>query len=112
MRKTNDFLLRFRDRDTQAGVTRVTLSLLSEKLGLSETDVIHKSLVTLAMNQLPQYEPDNGPPTEADRNKIKSIVTGKHGNASMVESLFPDMADSREPKLAQSKRVRPSPRTR
>ena len=57
---SSGLLLRYRDRDTDYGVTRRTASKLAHTLGLSETQVVHVALANLARQTLPRYEADNG----------------------------------------------------
>ena len=86
--KRKAVLLRLREVDSQFGVTSATLKNLSNALGLSETDVIHKALADCARENLPQYEPDDGPLTEAQHRKIEEMVRKRHGRARAIESLF------------------------
>jgi hypothetical protein len=67
-------LLRYRDKDTPYGVTRKTTARLASKLGLTETQVVHVALANLARQTLPQYEPDDGPLTDAQYAAISKLV--------------------------------------
>lgn len=67
-------LLRYRDRDTAYGVTRRTTTRLAERLGLSETQVVHVALANLARQALPRYEVDNGPLTSEQLAAIGKLV--------------------------------------
>lgn len=80
-------LLRYRDRDTAYGVTRKTTTLLSETLGVSETQVVHVALANLARQTLPRYEPDGGPLTAEQLAAIEKLVP-QHGFASSKKRLF------------------------
>lgn len=86
--KRKAVLLRLRDADSRFGVTSTTLKSLSTALGLSETDAIHKALADCARENLPQYEPDDGPLTGAQHRKIEDRVRKRHGRARAIESLF------------------------
>jgi hypothetical protein len=66
-------LLRYRDTDSDYGVSRETASRLAQTLGLSETQVIHVALAKFAREALPQYEPDNGPLTVAQKKAIERL---------------------------------------
>jgi hypothetical protein len=70
----NGILLRYRDNDSAYGVTRKTASKLARTLGLSETQVVHIALAKLARQTLPQYEPDDGPLTDAQLAAIDKLV--------------------------------------
>lgn len=63
-----DLLLKFRDEDTEFGVTRDTLETLAKELGMNETMTVHFALSRLASERLPAYEKDDGPvsPSYAD----------------------------------------------
>src|SRR3989304_2280041 len=105
MAKGNDFLFRLRDRDTQNGVTRETLGRLAHQLGLSETDVIHKALAQCAKNNLPSYEPDDGPLTAEDHRWIKQQVRQKHGGSRIIAKLL-DEPSEKQPQRDNTKKVR------
>ena len=66
-------LLRYRDTDSEYGVSRETATRLAHTLGLSETQVIHVALAKFARHALPQYEPDNGPLTAAQKKAIERL---------------------------------------
>lgn len=86
--KRKAVLLRLRDADSRFGVTSATLKSLSTALGLSETDAIHKALADCARENLPQYEPDDGPLSRAQHRRIEDRVRKRHGPARAIESLF------------------------
>jgi len=67
-------LLRYRDKDTAYGVTRKTTTRLAQTLGLSETQVVHVALASLARQTLPRYEPDDGPLTPEQLAAIDKLV--------------------------------------
>ena len=79
-------LLRYRETDTPYGVTRRTASRLAKTLGMSETHIIHAALAQFARQNLPFYEPDDGPLTQAQRRAIDSIQP--KGRMIVKESLF------------------------
>jgi hypothetical protein len=66
-------LLRYRDTDSDYGVSRETTARLAQTLGLSETQVIHVALAKFARQTLPQYEPDNGPLTKAQKKAVDRL---------------------------------------
>lgn len=67
-------LFRYRDRDTDYGVTRKTATKLAQTLGLSETQVVHVALAKLARQTLPRYEADNGALTAEQLAAIDILV--------------------------------------
>lgn len=67
-------LFRFRDRDSAFGVTRRTADSLAKHLGMSETQVLHVALARMAREQLPAYEPDDGPLTDRQLAAIRRAV--------------------------------------
>ena len=79
-------LLRYRGTDSAYGVSRATTTRLAEALGLSETQVIHVALATLARQTLPHYEADNGPLTRAQLAAIDKRVP--QGRLKPVKRLF------------------------
>lgn len=102
-------LFRPRAKDTTSGVTRRTLKRLANVLDIAESEVIHRALARYARENLPRYEPDEGPLTQAEHRAISTRVKRQHGKARTVESLF----DEREAKpRARTERVRPSSRAR
>ena len=79
-------LLRYRDTDSDYGVSRATATRLAQTLGLSETQVIHVALAKFARQTLPQYEPDNGPLTAAQKKTIQRLQP--QGRMKVKASLF------------------------
>jgi hypothetical protein len=66
-------LLRYCETDTTFGVTRATATRLAKTLGLSETQVIHVALAHFARQNLPAYEPDDGPLTDEQMSAIARL---------------------------------------
>jgi len=79
-------LLRYRDVDTAYGVSRRTAKKLADTLGLSETQVIHVALAQFARQNLPQYEPDDGPLTSGQMEEIRRLQPP--GRMKTKESLI------------------------
>lgn len=79
-------LLRYRETDTAYGVSRKTAMTLADTLGLSETQVIHVALAQFARQNLPQYEPDDGPLTPPQMEEIRRLQPP--GRMKVKESLF------------------------
>lgn len=80
-------LLRYRDKDTAYGVTRKTTTRLAQTLGLSETQVVHVALASLARQTLPSYEADDGPLTDRQMTAIRKLVP-QRGFVSYKKRLF------------------------
>ena len=74
-------LLRFREVDNQFGVRRATLAKLAQRLGLTETQVIHYALSQLAANVLPAYAPDDGPLSNSELKAITKMAGGRSGKS-------------------------------
>jgi hypothetical protein len=92
MRKTtNDSLLvKFRSKDTQFGVTRATVQAIAKKLGANEMQVIHMALSRFAADNLPAYNPDDGPLT-AKQILVLRKDAAKHlpkGSVLLRDTLF------------------------
>jgi hypothetical protein len=102
-------LFRPRTKDTTSGVTRKTLRRLAKLLDVAESEVIHKALANYARENLPRYEPDDGPMTAAEHQDMGTRVRREHGKAKVVEALF-EQAERKS--TARRAAVRPSPRTR
>ena len=84
---SNQIPFRYRLTDSSAGVTRETARRLAERLGVDETQVIHRALHELAVKLLPQYEADDGPLTASQRRQIKDRVP-QGSRRSVRSSLF------------------------
>jgi hypothetical protein len=82
----SSILLRYRDTDSDYGVSRKTATRLAQTLGLSETQVIHVALAKFARQALPQYEADNGPLTAAQEKAIERLQP--RGRMKVKASLF------------------------
>lgn len=80
-------LLRYRDKDSAFGVTRATATRLAGTLGLSETQVIHVALAHFARQNLPRYEPDDGPLSGEQLAAIGKLVP-QRGFVSTKKRLF------------------------
>ncbi|HLX81403.1 MAG TPA: hypothetical protein VKS43_12560 [Burkholderiales bacterium] len=83
---SSGILLRYREKDTPYGVTRRTTTKLAEKLGLSETQVVHVALAHLARQTLPRYEPDDGPLTQEQMDAIDRLQPP--GRMKVTKRLF------------------------
>ena len=83
---TSRILLRYREIDSDYGVSRDTATRLAQTLGLSETQVIHVALAKFARQELPQYEPDNGPLTAAQKKAVERMQP--RGRMKLKDSLF------------------------
>ena len=86
---SSQIAFRYRAADSTAGVTRKTAKKLAERLGVDETQVIHRALHELAIKTLPQYEPDDGPLTAVQVKQIKKRLpqdTKRSVRSSLVET--------------------------
>ena len=85
---SDQIAFRYRASDSAAGVTRKTARRLAARLGVDETQVIHRALHELAVKVLPQYEADDGPLTTNQLRQIRSRApAGK--KRSVRSALFP-----------------------
>jgi len=87
---TSSLLLKFRQRDTQLGVTRETVKAMADRFDLSETQVIHMALSRLAKEELPAYEADEGPLAAQDLRALRKIASAAlpKGKLLKKQSLF------------------------
>ncbi len=83
-------LLKFRKRDTQFGVTRATVKAMAAQFDLSETEVVHMALSRLAKDELPAYEPDDGPLSASDLKALAKVASASLPKGKVLEkkSLF------------------------
>ena len=102
-------LFRPRAKDTTSGVTRKTLKRLAKLLDVAESEVIHKALAKYAQENLPRYEPDDGPLTTRERGSIAAQVRRQHGKVKTIYTLFEER--ERRPR-ARTEGVRAAPRSR
>jgi len=65
---------RYRATDSASGVTRETAKRIAERLGVDETQAIHRALHELATKVLPQYEADDGPLSATQLRQIKKCA--------------------------------------
>jgi hypothetical protein len=73
-KQAGQIAFRYRGADSSAGVTRQTAKRMAKVLGVDETQVIHLALHEMAVRILPQYEPDDGPLTEAQLKQIQKAA--------------------------------------
>ena len=78
---------RYRVTDSVSGATRETAKRIAERLGVDETQAIHRALHELAVKILPQYEADDGPLSAAQLRQIKKRVP-QGDKRSLRSSLF------------------------
>ena len=83
----NQIAFRYRSIDSATGVTRETAKKLAQRLGVDETQAIHRALHELAVKLLPQYEADDGPLTAAQLRQIRQRVP-QGGKRSVRSNLF------------------------
>lgn len=102
-------LFRPRAKDTTSGITRKTLRRLAKLLDVAEAEVIHKALAKYAQENLPRYEPDDGPLTRSQHRSIAAQARGQHGKAQPIETLF-DQRERRQ--RARAENVRAASRSR
>jgi hypothetical protein len=76
-RTSHQIAFRYRTNDGLYGVTRQTTQRLAARLGVDETQAIHLALVDFAQTHLPQYEPDEGPLTDAQYDEIERLAAPK-----------------------------------
>lgn len=79
-------LFNFRPEDTLTSVTRETLKLIAETLGLTETQTMHFALAKLRREVLPKYELDDGPVSEGTLRTIRRLVP--QDDFTPTQSLF------------------------
>lgn len=80
---------RYQAEDNNAGITRATAQKLARQLGVDEEQAIHLALRQLALKVLPQYEPDDGPLTPGQLEKIKQ--TSPQGAKRSLRSSLIDL---------------------
>ncbi len=91
---TNQIPFRYRNEDSQNGVTRETAKRMAKMLGIPETQTIHMALYELSRRILPMYEKDDGALTDEqimtirehspDRKhlKLRASLFSKHEETS------------------------------
>lgn len=84
---TNQIAFRYRTTDSATGITRETAKRIAERLGVDETQAIHRALHDLAIKLLPQYEADDGPLTATQVRQVKKRVP-QGSKRSVRTSLF------------------------
>lgn len=85
--RPDQLLFRLRPADSDAGISRETLSLLAATLGIKETQVLHYAVRQLARDVLPAYEADDGPLSATQLRAIrKAAPQGR--SKSVKSSLF------------------------
>lgn len=72
--KTPTTLLRWRERDTNFGITKSTAEKAAELLGISETQLIHQALASFVAREVPHYDPDFDPLTDTHYAAIRKRV--------------------------------------
>lgn len=85
--QSNQIAFRYRSVDSPTGVTRETAKRLANRLGVDETQAIHRALHELAIKVLPQYEEDNGPLMATQVRQIKKLIP-QGARRSVRSSLF------------------------
>lgn len=72
--KISQIPFRMPEQDSEAKISRATLTRLAELRGTSETDVLHYAARRLADEILPLYEPDDGPLTGQQMARIGELA--------------------------------------
>jgi hypothetical protein len=80
-------LLHYRAKDTPNGITRNTVLLVADSLGLTETQLVHQALAQFVARALPQYEPENGPLSERAIAAIRRRVNQNPPGAAISTLL-------------------------
>jgi len=89
---SNTLLFAFRPEDSHNGVTRATVKLLSSRLGMTETGLLHYALAKLRQEELPMYPLDDGPLTQEQVKSIQKIADEQafKGPTISKRSLLPE----------------------
>ncbi|WP_247648287.1 hypothetical protein [Pantoea sp. Acro-807] len=88
-KQAHSFLFRLKRQDSPTGVSEETMNLLMNGLGLSQTEVAHLALRTLADNFLPTYQPDDEQLTPAQIQIIREASKASDiPEERFVNSLF------------------------
>ena len=85
--RPDQLLFRLRPADSDAGISRETLSLLAATLGIKETQVLHYAVRQLARDVLPAYEADDGPLSATQLRAIRKAAPQRRSK-SVKSSLF------------------------
>ncbi|MEC5317510.1 hypothetical protein VSX61_00930 [Brenneria populi subsp. brevivirga] len=72
------FLIQLRAQDSEFGVSEETFNRMMKELSLSQTELVHKALRSLAETVLPAYEPDDGPLTDEQLETIRKLSPASH----------------------------------
>jgi hypothetical protein len=83
----DQLLFRLRPVDSDAGISRETLSRLAATLGIKETQVLHYAVRQLARDVLPAYEADDGPLSATQLRAIRKAAPQRRSK-SVKSSLF------------------------
>lgn len=75
VKKTGDFVLRLREKDTPSAISGFTLDALMTVTGMTKTELAHLALRKFADSVLPHYEKDDGPLTTAQIRAIRELST-------------------------------------
>jgi hypothetical protein len=75
VKKTGDFVLRLREKDTPNAISGITLDALMTVTGMTKTELALLVLRKLADAYLPHYEKDDGPLTTAQIRAIREAST-------------------------------------
>lgn len=88
-KQAHSFLFRLKRQDSPTGVSEDTMNLLMSGLGLSQTEVAHLALRTLADNYLPTYQPDDEQLTPAQIQIIRDASAASDiPEESFINRLF------------------------
>ena len=85
--RPDQLLFRLRPSDSDAGVSRDTLSRLAATLGIKETQVLHYAVRQLARDVLPAYEAYDGPLTAPQLRAIRKAAPQERSK-SVKSRLF------------------------
>ncbi|EOC1301933.1 hypothetical protein ACR2RQ_000048 [Cronobacter dublinensis] len=75
VKKTGDFVLRLREKDSPNAISGYTLEALMTVTGMTKTELAHLALRKLADAFLPHYEKDEGPLSAAQIQTIRELST-------------------------------------
>lgn len=70
----SEILFRMPERDSEVRISRQTLARLAKARGTSETEVLHFAARRLADELLPLYEPDDGPLTDQQLERVQALA--------------------------------------
>ncbi|PWC19526.1 hypothetical protein [Brenneria corticis] len=87
-KQKKEVLLRFREQDSENGISFETFEKLMQITEMNKTELLHKALRIMVKQYIAPYEQDDGPLSEQQYEALKKMSPVSNVSEEEMETLF------------------------